>query len=991
MHLVGWLRRGRCTAWIARCALVVALVAALPLRADAQLSALELASFRIVYFEAGEGYLVPHAARTFLNSLAFQRRVFGFDARQKTTVLLVDFSDTGNAAATVVPRDLLTIQIAPLSFAFETLAANDRLNTIMNHELVHIATMDQAAPSDRRFRRLFAGKVNPVAEQPESIVYFFLTTPRVATPRWYEEGIAVFADTWMAGGIGRVQSGYDEMVFRTMVRDHTPLYDPLGLVSEGTKVDFQLQINSYLYGARFMTWLARHYSVDKLVEWVSRRDGSKAYYSAQFRHVFGVKLEDAWKEWVTDEQAFQERNLEEIRKYPLTSYRDVTARALGSVSRAYYDERANKIYAAFNYPGVVAHVGAISLSSGALERIVDIKGPVIYTVASLAFDPSTHTLFYTTDNAAHRDLMSLDPATHRVTLLQRDARIGELAFDQADRSIWGVRTLNGICTIVRIPPPYRDWQQIVSLPYGTVVYDLDVSPDGQLLSASFGEPTGQQDVRVLPIAGLLKKDLTPAAHFDFGPSVPSGFVFSPDGRYLYGSSYFTGVSNIFRYDLTTHDVAAMTNTDGGFFRPVPLADGRLLVFRYTGNGFLPSIITPSKLDDVSAITFMGERLASEQPVLQTWNVGSPAAIRFDSMPKETVPYRIARRLRLESAYPVVQGYKDTAAAGVRLNFSDPLQLNHASLTATVSGGSLPASERVHLDGEYERYNWWGRAEWNRADFYDLFGPTETSRKGYLFGAGHRNTLIFDEPRRLDLDVDVSYSGNLDRLPEYQNVAVDVRRLATVEARLNYTDVRNSLGYVDDETGRKWSLVGRSDLENGEVVPKLYGTFDRGWALPAGHSSLWIRSSGGFSPTSVTDPFANFYFGGFGNNWLDHQDEKRYREYSSLPGAEIDEIPGRNFAKSLVEWNLPPVRFKHAGTPGFYAAWMRPAVFAGGLLTNLDASGKAFEKAADLGAQLDFRFGVLSALDMTISIGGATAVRAATGPRNEAMLSVKILR
>jgi hypothetical protein len=298
---------------------------------------------------------------------------------------------------------------------------------------------------------------------------------------------------------------------------------------------------------------------------------------------------------------------------------------------------------------------------------------------------------------------------------------------------------------------------------------------------------------------------------------------------------------------------------------------------------------------------------------------------------------------------------------------------------------------VHLDGEYERYNWWGRAEWNRADFYDLFGPTETSRKGYLFGAGHRNTLIFDEPRRLDLDVDVSYSGNLDRLPEYQNVAVDVRRLATVEARLNYTDVRNSLGYVDDETGRRWSIVGRSDLENGEVVPKLYGTFDRGWALPAGHSSLWIRSSGGFSPTSVTDPFANFYFGGFGNNWLDHQDEKRYREYSSFPGAEIDEIPGRNFAKSLIEWNLPPVRFKHAGTPGFYVAWMRPAVFAGGLLTNLDASGTAFEKAADLGGQLDFRFGVLSALDMTISIGGATAVRAATGPRNEAMVSVKILR
>ena len=984
-------RRRRIRAWVARAALAAAFVACHPPSAEAQLSAVELAGFRIVYFESTEGYLVPHAARTFLNSLAFQQRLFGMDSREKTTVLLVDFSDSGNASATVVPRNLLTVQIAPLSFAFETLAANERLNTIMNHEMVHIATMDQAARSDRLFRRLFAGKVTPVAEQPESILYFFLTTPRVATPRWYEEGIAVFADTWMAGGIGRVQSGYDEMVFRSMVRDGTPFYDPLGLVSEGTKIDFQLQINSYLYGARFMTWLARRYSPEKVVEWVSRREGSRAYYSAQFRKVFGVRLEEAWRQWVADEHAFQQRNLDAIHQYPMTPFRDLTRRALGSVSRAYYDEASGKLYAAFNYPGVVAHVGAISVESGALERLVDIKGPVIYTVTSLAFDPGSHLLFYTTDNNAHRDLMSLDPATRRTRLLQKDARIGDIAFNRADRSIWGIRHLNGICTIVRIPPPYRDWQRVVSLPYGTIVYDLDVSPDGTLVSASFGEVTGKQDVRVLSVERLLQGDLTPVAAFDFGPSVPSGFVFSPDGRSLFGSSYYTGVSNIFRYDLATHDVAAMSNTDGGFFRPVPAGADRLFVFRFAGNGWVPSEITAKKLDDVSAITFLGERLAAERPVLTTWNVGSPAKIPYDDLPKRTTPYRLARRLREESVYPVLQGYKDTAAIGARINLSDALQLNRASFTATVSPGSVPSSERLHLQGLYERYDWRARAEWNRGDFYDLFGPTKTGRKGYLFGGGHRSTLIFDDPRRLELDVDTSVSGNLDRLPEYQNVAVDVRHLVRVEARLHYSDVRNSLGYVDDETGRRWSLVAKGDYLHSLLVPKLYGTFDRGWALPTGHSSLWIRTSGGFSPHPASEPFANFYFGGFGNNWVDHGDEKRYREYYGFPGAKINEIAGRNFVKSMFEWNLPPLRFRHVGTPGFFAAWMRPALFANGLLTNLDASGPAFAKAADVGGQLDFRFGVLSALDMTISVGGATAFRAATGPRHEAMFSLKILR
>src|SRR2546428_1359251 len=144
------------------------------------------------------------------------------------------------------------------------------MNIIMNHELVHVATMDQAAGRDRFFRRLFAGKVMPVAEQPESILYFYLTTPRVATPRWFLEGGAVFVDTWMAGGIGRAQGAYDEMVFRSMVRDGSRFYDPLGLVSEGTKIDFQLQVNAYLYGTRFMTWLALEYSPEKVVEWLGR-------------------------------------------------------------------------------------------------------------------------------------------------------------------------------------------------------------------------------------------------------------------------------------------------------------------------------------------------------------------------------------------------------------------------------------------------------------------------------------------------------------------------------------------------------------------------------------------------------------------------------------------------------------------------------------------------------------------------------------------------
>src|SRR5215204_1468707 len=631
--------------------------------AEAQLATQEGSRVRMVYFEGTESYLVPYALRTFFNSLESQRKLLGYEPETDITVLLADFEDYGNAGVSVVPRSTMMVQISPLSFAFETIAANERMNTIMNHELVHVATMDQATRRDRMFRRLFGGKVNPIAEQPESILYMYLTAPRVAAPRWYHEGIAVFIDTWMAGGLGRAQSGYDEMVFRSMVRDNARFYDPLGLVSEGTKIDFQLQINSYLYGTRFMMWLANTYGPEKLVEWVKRQEGSRGYYASHFQQIYRRSLGDAWHAWIDWEKEFQQKNLDAIRLHPTTSYQDVSRRALGSISRSFYDEKAGKLYAAFNYPGVVAHVGSIDVKTGDLERIVDIKGPVIYTVTSLAYDPDAGQLYYTTDNGAHRDLVRVDPRTHKTEQLMKDARIGDLAFNRADRTLWGIRHLNGIVSLVRIEPPYKQWTRVHSFPYGTVVYDVDVSPDGSRLSASFGEIDGKQNVRVFSTEKLLAGTVTPDATFDFGPSVPSGFVFTRDGKSLVGSSYYTGVSNIFKYDIATRDVSALSNAETGFFRPVPRPeDSDLFVFRYSGEGFVPTRIEARPLEDVSAITFFGERLVEAHPVLKAWMAGSPNDVDIPAKGLTTGRYRLAGGLGLESIYPVLQGYKSSGAA-----------------------------------------------------------------------------------------------------------------------------------------------------------------------------------------------------------------------------------------------------------------------------------------------------------------------------------------
>jgi hypothetical protein len=973
---------------IVRAALVALVVGAFAPAASAQLSTLESHDLRLVYIAPSEDYLAPYAAQAFREAHTFLSKLFDYQSNEKITILLADFSDYGNAGAVSVPYKAVRIQVAPMSFAFETMVTSERMHALMNHELVHIISMDQAAGRDRLFRRIFAGKVMPIDTQPESVFYFYLTSPRVAVPRWFLEGAAVFADTWENGGVGRAQGGNDEMVWRAMVRDGARFYDPLGLASEGTKIDFQVEANSYLYGTRFMTWLAYRYSPEQLVQWVGRRPGSKAYYAAQFRQVFGLPLERAWRDWIASEREFQQANLEAIRKYPVTPYRDLSNRALGSVSRAFLDARGETLYAGFNSQDAVAHIGAISLETGARRHFVDIKDPSLYQVTSVAYDPAG-TIFYTADNHALRDLMSVDVASGRVTRLQKDLRVGELAFNRADKALWGVRSLNGLHTLVRIEPPYSDWKQIVTFGYGTVVYDLDISADGTRLAASFGDAGGKQAVRVFDIRKLDAGERMPIAEFDVGGGVPNNFVFSPDGNYLYGTSYFTGVSNVFRYDLARAKLDAVTNTDTGFFRPIPLGGDELIVFRYTGDGFVPARITVRPLEDVAPIVFLGERTIARHPVLKTWLVEPSSEPAPRLVP--TGVYRLGGGLHRESIYPIVQGYKDTFAVGGRANFSDPLQLNRASLAVSYSpSGTLRASERLHLRGDYRRHDWNAHAAWNDADFYDLFGPTKVSRKGYNVTVGHTNTLLFDHPKRMTLSIEATAAGNLDQLPEYQNVAVDVDRLYSSEVELAYSDVRSSLGHVDDEKGRVWSATAHGDYVNSRAFTRFFGHYDRGIALSLPHSSIWLRTAAGFSPQSAAEPFANFFFGGFGNNRVDRGEIKRYREYYAFPGAALSEIGGRNFVRSLLEWQLPPVRFSRVGTPGFYLSFMRPAVFAGGLVTNMDRR-EIRRTAGTAGGQVDFRFTMLSALDLTFSAGAGVRLQRDTPPRGELMFSLALLK
>jgi hypothetical protein len=956
---------------------------------SAQMKYIATKDLTLVYFPV-ESYLVPHVASCFENAIQFDRELFQWTPSEKVVLFLHDFGDTGNAAASAVPINRVMIAIAPPPYVFEVVRGNERMNWVANHELIHVVTTDEAADRDRTYRRIFGGKVMPTSENPLSMIYSYYTTPRLYAPSWYKEGSAVFMETWRTGGFGRAMSAYDEMVFRTKAADDAEIYDLVGLASAATTLDFQVGVNAYLYGTRFMSYLALTYGPEKVIEWVERSKDSKPGYAAQFRSVFGEALPAVWSKWITWEGIFQEKNLERLRQNPITEYRKITDRALGSVSRAIVDRASDALFIAVDYPGQVSHILSVNLKTRATKRLIEVKGPTLFAVTSLAFDAPSRTLFYTTNNNDWRDLRGININTGTSKTYIKMARIGNLAINPADRSLWGVRSYNGISTLVRIPPPYTEWHQVHSFDYGNDFYDLDISPDGQKLVGALTKPSGNQSLVVMSTASLLAGDASFEVLSDFENSSPANFVFSPDGRYLFGSSYYSGASNLYRVDLQTKDVSVITNADTGYFRPVPLSDGDVLAFRYTGNGFLPVIISPKPVEKVNAITFLGQEIVDAHPIVKQWKIPPPSTVDLASLTTSQGTYNPFATLRSRSFYPILEGYRNTAAIGMRVNLDDSIGYNRLNMSLSYSPStSLPMEQRFHFKAGYSYLGWKLTGTYNYANFYDLFGPTKESFKGYSLGVGYQRYLIYDQPNRtLDWAFDVTGYGGLDTLPGFQNIAVSATKLGAAHLSLGYKNVRSSLGAVEPEKGIEWRATGSEYYAVSESFPKFRFDVNYGLPLPISHTSVWLYASGGVSGGKAAEPYGNFYFGGFGNNYVDDKEYRRYHEPGSFPGVPIDAIPGHDYGKALLELNLPPVVFKHVGTPSLFANWVSLALFAGGITANPGNSDPR-QNYYDAGAQLDIRLVGMSLHQFTISFGYASAFQGGRKISDEFMASFKI--
>ena len=483
------------------------------------------------------------------------------------------------------------------------------------------------------------------------------------------------------------------------------------------------------------------------------------------------------------------------------------------------------------------------------------------------------------------------------------------------------------------------------------------------------------------------------------------FRFSLDDRYLIGSSYYTGVSNLWQIELATREMEMLSNTDIGLFAPLEIAPNKLLALEFERDGLRPVTLDRKVVEDANAITLYGHR-AYENNVEAFEQVGllkEPLPeIQFGDVYNSIEPYNVFKEMRFAGAYPTITGFTDaqawnhvTPVLGYRLFFKDPVGLSSIKLDVGLSPWSNNDwKNKFHLDFEWKYYFWTLKAAWNHTDFYDLAGPMRASRKGYMVSLAYDYTNSLIAPYTRTWGFSVATYGDMDALPLYQEIEVgDIHSMQTASLYGKISKVRTSLGGVTPEQGFTLGASAYGYLAGGHVYPSIDATADFGFLLPIDrNNSFWLRTAGGHNFGDPLAVFGNTYLGGFRNNRVDYRNAMQYRNALAMPGAPIDAIKAHSYAKAMAELNFRPIRLNNFGAMFCYPTWIQCSLFGTGLSTwNPGEPQRMFYSA---GVQLTTEVVILNYLKTTLSLGYGHLFAPADFPGgrhgNEFMISLKLL-
>ena len=945
--------------------------------------------FLIIYRQP-HAYLVPHIEASAERALERLMEIFDYTPSEKIIIATFDLADYGTAGAISVPHNFVRLEIEPMELGYEYIGHNERIQWLMNHELTHIVFNDQASGGESFSRALFS-KVAPEQGNPLSVCYSLLTNHNRYSPRWHQEGIAVFTETWMSGGYGRVLGNFDEMFFRARVLEDGNFPTHAELEAKSIHESFLIGSLHYLYGTRFLSYLAATYSAERLISWYRNSAGDFGLgFESRFEKTFGISLNSAWKDFIAAEKRFQSQNLAGLNAAPLTPIRKLHDKPFGWVTQPFLTTD-KKILFGHLQSHQITSLKMLDIDTGAREGIGSLPSPSVLQISSVAFDSSVNYLFYTTNNSQlFRDIHIKDIATGKSKILFEDVRAGQLTVSPQTKELWGTRHHLGKVSLVYSPFPYKTLIPVIEFEYGDVLQHLSISPSGKYLAATLHHPSGSQEVIAVDIEQFKKSGrfLYQTVSADGSPEFPS---WSPDEQYLYWNAFTNGVSNIYRNRVGTAAVEPLSHTLRGLFRPIHISKDSLMAFEFSSEGFMPVMIPNRKAERLPAIQYYGQKVFDKNPYLANWLVETKIELAQSEDEIELTGYSGLKHLKVQSIMPVISGFQNQVVAGVYANLADPFNFHKLNLEMGFSNFSnTPGLPNFHFKGRYDyKHKYFIELHHNASSFYDLFNERKSGFIGTFLKLGHSRFLKYDMPHKIEHRTELSIFRDVKAIHD-NTVPVDNPDFTVLESSISSKNTRRALGSVDNEFGSEWKITANllgMNPENPQFAGGLNGEWGQflTWMRP--HNILHIKAAAGYVHGGEDLFLAKYYFGGFGNQHLENKPVKQYRDTFRFPGIPYNSLYGDYFAKLMLEHNLPPLRLSSLKMGQHFLSHIDASWFSQALITN----GAGANQRINLGGQVNFVFSHWFNLESTISVGAAQAWNNLGGTSREVFVSLKLLR
>lgn len=927
--------------------------------------------FKIIYRDS-HSHLVNHILSSAENSLAQLQKLFDYQPNDKIIINTYDVSDFGFGATTTIPENYIRLEIEPLEPGYEMVPYSERFQWLISHELVHIVVNDMSSDFESSLRSLM-GKVNPDKNQPLTAFYSLITNHNRYTPRWYQEAIAVFVETWFSGGYGRILGNFDEMYFRSLVNDNQKFAGASEIENVTSHKSILLENILYLYGSRFISHLANKYGAQKIYDWFSPQK-SEFYpgIESKFEQTYGIDFNDAWENFISDEQEFQISNISLIKKYPLTEFQRLSDTSFGWVTNSTYDSKNNTLIYGYHRRGQLAEIQNFNLDTQKSDYIITLPTPSLVQVSALAYDESYKKLFYTTNNnQLYRDVWEYDLNTKKEKLLFKDSRIGQLTISSAAHELWGIQHLSGKAILIRSKYPYNEYQSLSVFDVGDEFSDLSINRTGNLLASVLHRSNGQQSIIVADVSGLDK-----GYPYKFRTITSSGSPENPswslDGKYLYWNAYTNGVSNIYRYDFSTEEIIALTNTIKGFFKPVEVSADSLIAMEFTVDGFIPVKFAIRKADKLPAINYFGQKILDKSPELYELNLKPANEVVDKNLFTKEESYSPISDFSIKTFIPIVSGFQTRVVLGLFTQINDPLLYHDLTIEAGVSPFKETTSDiKFHLRVKYSYHQKFSVAiEQNAADFFDLFNSRKRGMLGGRYTVGYNHYWIFDNPLKVKQMTEFSvYRG----IKFINDNTTEVRQpdFAILKSELEIRDLRKTIGSIDWESGDlfKFSILGYgSNPDDPQFSGQFMGEWDKYFIFLTPHNVLHLKAATGYHVVNNNIPETMFFFGGFGNREIDNEPVKQFEKMFRFPGVPIYSIASDKFLKVMIENSFPPIRIPNLSIGSIDFKNINFSIFSQSLISD----SRELDKIINLGAQLNLVLEHWYNLESTISTGFAKA-------------------